>query len=89
MEIVMQVEALLVLLLIGAIAGFLAGVIVSGYGYGPVGNIVIGIIGAMLGGWLLPRLGLFAGTDTVGQIISATFGAVALLLILGVVRRIA
>ncbi len=85
----MQVEALLVLLLIGGVAGFLAGTIVKGYGYGLVGNIVVGIVGAVMGGWLLPRLGLFAGTDIIGQIISATIGAVALLVILGVVRRIA
>ena len=85
----MQVEALLVLLLIGAVAGFLAGVIVKGYGFGVVGNIVIGIVGAVVGGALLPRLGLFTGADIIGQIISATIGAVALLVLIGVVRRIA
>lgn len=85
----MQAEALLILLLIGAIAGFLAGIIVKGYGYGLVGNIIVGIVGAVFGGWLMPRLGLFTGTDIIGQIISATIGAVALLVILGVVRRIA
>jgi uncharacterized membrane protein YeaQ/YmgE (transglycosylase-associated protein family) len=85
----MQVEALLVLLLIGAVAGFLAGVVVKGYGYGLVGNIVIGIVGAMIGGWLLPRLGLYTGGDIIGQIIAATLGAIALLLVIGVVRRVA
>ena len=85
----MQVEALLVLLLIGAVAGFLAGLIVKGYGFGVVGNIVIGIVGAVVGGALLPRLGLFTGADIIGQIISATIGAVALLVLIGVVRRIA
>ncbi len=85
----MQVEALLVLLLIGAVAGFLAGVIVKGYGFGVVGNIVIGIIGAVVASALLPRLGLFTGTDIIGQIISATIGAVGLLVLIGVVRRIA
>ena len=85
----MQVEALLVLLLIGAVAGFLAGVIVKGYGFGVVGNIVIGIVGAFVGGALLPRLGLFTGADIIGQIISATIGAIGLLVLIGVVRRIA
>jgi uncharacterized membrane protein YeaQ/YmgE (transglycosylase-associated protein family) len=85
----MQMEALLILLLIGGVAGFLAGTIVKGYGYGLVGNIVVGIVGAVFGGWLLPRLGLFANADIIGQIISATIGAVALLLVIGVVRRIA
>jgi uncharacterized membrane protein YeaQ/YmgE (transglycosylase-associated protein family) len=85
----MQVEALLILLLIGAAAGFLAGVIVKGYGFGAVGNVVVGIVGAVFGGWLMPRLGLFAGGDVIGQIISATLGAVVLLVLISFVRRIA
>lgn len=85
----MQVEALLVLLLIGAIAGYLAGIIVKGYGFGLAGNIVVGIVGAVLAGAVLPRLGLFAGGDIVGQIISATIGAVGLLAAIGLVRRLA
>ena len=74
-------------LIIGAIAGFLAGLIVTGYGFGPVGNIIVGILGALLGGAILPRLGLFTGGDLVGQIISATLGAVLLLFLIGLVRR--
>ncbi len=85
----MQFEGLLILLLIGAVAGFLAGVIVKGYGFGVVGNIVVGIVGAVFGGWLLPRLGLFPGGDIIGQIISATLGAVALLAAISLVRRVA
>ena len=80
---------LLVLLLIGAVAGFLAGVIVKGYGFGVVGNIVVGIVGAFIAGAVLPRLGLFPGGDIIGQIISATIGAVGLLVLIGVVRRVA
>ncbi len=83
----MAVEALIVWLVIGAIAGFLAGLIVTGYGFGTVGNIVVGILGALLGGALLPRLGLFPGGDIVGQIVSATLGAVLLLFLIGLVRR--
>ncbi|MDX2290400.1 MAG: GlsB/YeaQ/YmgE family stress response membrane protein [Hyphomicrobiaceae bacterium] len=85
----MPAEALLIWLLIGAVAGFLAGVVVKGYGFGIVGNIVVGIIGAVLAGALLPRLGLYPGTDLVGQIVSATLGAVALLLLISLVRRVA
>ena len=85
----MQVEALLILLLIGAVAGFLAGVIVKGYGFGVIGNIVVGIIGALIAGALLPRLGLFPGGDIIGQIVSATLGAVVLLVVVGLVRRVA
>jgi uncharacterized membrane protein YeaQ/YmgE (transglycosylase-associated protein family) len=84
---VMQVEALLILLLIGAIAGFLAGTIVKGYGFGVVGNIIVGIVGAVFGGWLLPQLGLFTGGGMLGQIITATLGAVVLLILIGFVRR--
>ena len=83
----MQVEPLLILLVIGAVAGFLAGVIVEGYGFGLVGNIVVGIVGAVVGGWLLPQLGLFPGGNLTGQLISATAGAVVLLLLITFVRR--
>lgn len=85
----MQVEALLILLLIGAVAGYLAGVIVKGYGFGVVGNIVVGIVGALVAGAVLPRLGFFPSADIIGQIASATIGAVGLLVVIGLVRRIA
>jgi uncharacterized membrane protein YeaQ/YmgE (transglycosylase-associated protein family) len=84
----MQLEPLLVLLAIGAIAGYLASQIVKGYGYGLLGNIGVGIVGAFLGGWLLPRLGLYPGGDIIGQIVSATLGAVVLLGVAGFFRRI-
>ena len=83
----MQVESLLILLLIGAIAGFLAGTIVKGYGFGVIGNIIVGIVGALFGGWLLPQLGLGTGGGMLGQIITATIGAVVLLILIGFVRR--
>ncbi|MEQ1649760.1 MAG: GlsB/YeaQ/YmgE family stress response membrane protein [Hyphomicrobiaceae bacterium] len=84
----MQIEPLLILLLIGAVAGYLAGIVVKGYGYGLVGNIVVGVVGAVIGGWLLPRLGLYTGGDIIGQIVAATLGAIALLVALGLVRRV-
>jgi uncharacterized membrane protein YeaQ/YmgE (transglycosylase-associated protein family) len=83
----MQVEPILILLVIGAVAGFLAGVIVEGYGFGLIGNVVVGIVGAVLGGWLLPQLGLYPGGNLTGQIVSATAGAVVLLLLISFVRR--
>jgi uncharacterized membrane protein YeaQ/YmgE (transglycosylase-associated protein family) len=85
----MQIESLLILLLIGAVAGYLAGLIVKGYGFGVVGNIIVGIVGAVVGGWLLPRLGLFTGGGVLGDIISATIGAVVLLILIGFVRKVA
>ena len=83
----MAIESLIVWLFIGAVAGFLAGLIVKGYGFGTVGNIVVGIIGSIFGGALLRRLGLYTGGDLVGEIISATAGAVILLFVIGLVRR--
>ena len=83
----MPLEAVLVWLIIGAIAGYLAGVIVTGYGFGVVGNIVVGIVGAFIGAWLFPRLGLFPGGGLLNQIIVATIGAVILLVLIGLVRR--
>ncbi|PPC86821.1 MAG: GlsB/YeaQ/YmgE family stress response membrane protein [Hyphomicrobium sp.] len=84
----MALESLIILLVIGAIAGFLAGLIVKGYGFGVIGNIVVGIVGAFIGSWLLPQVGFaIGGEPIVGQIISATIGAVILLVLLGVLRR--
>jgi uncharacterized membrane protein YeaQ/YmgE (transglycosylase-associated protein family) len=74
-------------LIIGGIAGWLAGLIVRGAGFGVIGNIVIGIIGALVAGWLLPQLGVSLGSGTVRDIINATIGAVVVLVILSLVRR--
>ena len=83
----MTVESLLVFLIIGAIAGWLAGLIVRGFGFGLVGNIVVGIVGAFIAGWLLPGLGLGL-TGIVGSIVYAMIGAVILLVVIGLIRRV-
>ena len=83
----MTVESLLIFLLIGAIAGWLAGVLVKGYGFGLVGNIVVGIVGAFLAGLIFPAIGLGFGGGILGTILYATLGAVVLLLIIRVVKR--
>lgn len=85
----MAAETLLVWIIVGAVAGFLAGVLVKGYGFGVVGNVVVGIIGAFLAGWLLPRLGVSfsIGNPLLTSIAYATTGAVVLLVLLGLVRR--
>ncbi|ALK07905.1 GlsB/YeaQ/YmgE family stress response membrane protein [Blastochloris viridis] len=83
----MSIEALIVLVIIGAIAGWLAGLIVTGYGFGLAGNIVVGILGAFLGNWLLGASGLMFGTTILGAIIRALIGAIVLLLLLRLVRR--
>ena len=83
----MGIESLIIFLVVGAIAGWLAGLIVKGYGFGLIGNIVVGIIGAFIAGWLLPRLGIHIGRGLIGSTIHATIGAVLLLFVLGLVRR--
>ena len=82
----MTLESLLVFLIVGAVAGWLAGVIVKGHGFGLVGNIVVGIVGAFIAGWLLPGLGLPL-SGIVGSIIYALIGAVILLVIIGFIKR--
>ena len=74
-------------LVIGAIAGWLAGQIVRGARFGLLGNIVVGIIGSLLASWLLPQLGVSLGSGTARDIINATIGAVVVLVILSLVRR--
>ena len=74
-------------LIIGGIAGWLAGKIVRGAGFGLIGNIVIGIIGAFLASWLLPQLGVSLGAGWVRDIINATIGGVIILVILSLVKR--
>jgi uncharacterized membrane protein YeaQ/YmgE (transglycosylase-associated protein family) len=83
----LSTESLLIILLVGAVAGWLAGQIVRGYGFGLLGNIAIGIVGALLGSWLFPNLGIFLGSGIVASIVNATIGAVIVLFILGLVSR--
>ncbi|MDR7127044.1 GlsB/YeaQ/YmgE family stress response membrane protein [Pseudotabrizicola sp. 4114] len=83
----MAIEALLIILLVGAIAGWLAGQIVKGYGFGLLGNIVVGIVGALFAGFLFPRIGLGLGGGILGSIIAATLGAVILLFLIRLIKR--
>ncbi|MGB6415893.1 MAG: GlsB/YeaQ/YmgE family stress response membrane protein [Pseudolabrys sp.] len=83
----MSLEALIVLIIVGAIAGWLAGIIVKGMGFGLIGNIIVGIVGAFIGSWLLGYLGVHIGGGFVGSIINATIGAVILLFVISLVKR--
>ena len=78
----MSGESLLVILFVGLVAGWLAGQIVRGTGFGIVADICIGIVGALIASWLLPRLGIHLGAGIVAAIIAATIGAVLLLIVL-------
>ena len=82
----MELQTLLIILAIGAVAGWLAGVIMKGGGYGLLGDIVIGIIGAFIGGFLFSLLGISAG-GLVGQIITATVGAIVLIFVLRMFKK--
>jgi uncharacterized membrane protein YeaQ/YmgE (transglycosylase-associated protein family) len=82
-----DLTALVVIIIIGAIAGWLAGQIVKGSGFGLVGDIVVGIIGALVAGWLFPRIGLSLGGGIIGSIISAAIGAIIVLVIVRLVKR--
>jgi uncharacterized membrane protein YeaQ/YmgE (transglycosylase-associated protein family) len=84
----MTIEAILIILFIGAVAGWLAGVLVQGTGFGLIGDIIIGIIGAFIAGWLLPRIGIHIGGGIISAIINATIGAVILLVVIKLVRRV-
>lgn len=77
---------LLIFLLIGALAGWLAGLVMKGRGFGVIVNIIVGVIGAYFGGWLLPKLGVSFGGD-MGMFITAFIGAVILLAIVGLIKR--
>jgi uncharacterized membrane protein YeaQ/YmgE (transglycosylase-associated protein family) len=83
----MGIESIVILLIIGAVAGWLAGQIVDGFGFGLVGNIVVGIVGAFLASLILPRIGLGFGGGILASILHATIGAVILLVLLKVVKR--
>lgn len=83
---ILNIEGLLVFLVIGAIAGWLAGLLVKGGGYGLLGNIVIGVVGATIGGSIFSAMGVATG-GLLGAIITATVGAVVLLFIVRLIKR--
>ncbi|HEX2802205.1 MAG TPA: GlsB/YeaQ/YmgE family stress response membrane protein [Phenylobacterium sp.] len=83
----MESHTLIAWLVIGAIAGWLAGTFVKGGGFGLIGDIVVGIIGAFIGGWLAGVLHINVGSGWVSTILTAAAGAVLLLVLLRAVRR--
>jgi uncharacterized membrane protein YeaQ/YmgE (transglycosylase-associated protein family) len=85
----MDVQALIIWLVVGAIAGWLAGVVVKGSGYGLIGDIVVGILGGLIAGWLLPQVGIVIGSGIIAAIIDAFIGAVILLIALRLIKRVA
>jgi uncharacterized membrane protein YeaQ/YmgE (transglycosylase-associated protein family) len=84
----MDAESLIIWLIVGGIAGWLAGMVVKGGGFGLIGDIVVGIVGALIAGWLLPQIGIAIGGGIIAAIINAFIGAVILLLIVRLIKRV-
>jgi uncharacterized membrane protein YeaQ/YmgE (transglycosylase-associated protein family) len=85
----MEPQSIVIWLIIGAIAGFLAGLVMQGGGFGLIGNIIIGILGAIVAGYLFPRLGVSIpiADPLIRSIIVSAIGAIILLFVIGLVRR--
>ncbi|MEQ1675506.1 MAG: GlsB/YeaQ/YmgE family stress response membrane protein [Chitinophagaceae bacterium] len=83
----MDGTTILIILAIGAIAGWIAGLVFKGQGFGLLGNIVIGILGGVIGGWLMPKLGIHLGGGIGGTILIAVLGALALLLVVNILKK--
>ena len=83
----MSNESILVILFVGLIAGWLAGQIVRGTGFGIIGDILVGIVGALIASLVFPRLGLHLGTGLVSEIIYSAIGAIILLLVVRLLRN--
>jgi uncharacterized membrane protein YeaQ/YmgE (transglycosylase-associated protein family) len=79
-------ESVIVILFVGLIAGWLAGKVVRGAGFGIIGDIIVGIAGAFIASLLFPKLGIHLGTGLVSEIIYSAIGAIVLLLIVRLLR---
>jgi len=78
---------LILFLIIGAIAGWIAGKLLRGGGFGLIGNLVVGIVGAVIGGHLFSYLGVSAGDGLIGSLVTAVIGALVLLFIVGLIKK--
>lgn len=83
----MSLIAILIWIVVGAVAGWLAGLVMRGAGFGLVGNILVGIVGAVVAGFLLPKVGIVIGGNIVAAILNAFIGAVIVLFVIGLIRR--
>jgi uncharacterized membrane protein YeaQ/YmgE (transglycosylase-associated protein family) len=83
----MDATTIIIILAIGAVAGWIAGLVFKGEGFGLIGNIIIGILGGIIGGWLMPKLGIHISSGIGGSILIAALGALALLLVVNVLKK--
>ncbi|MCX7363492.1 MAG: GlsB/YeaQ/YmgE family stress response membrane protein [Alphaproteobacteria bacterium] len=82
----MSNESILVILLVGIVAGWLAGQVVRGTGFGLIGDLIVGIAGAFVAAWLFPHLNIHLGSGIIAEIISSALGAIILLLVVRLIR---
>ena len=82
----MSTESILVILFVGIVAGWLAGKVVRGAGFGLLGDLVVGIVGAFIASWLFPRLGISLGSSILSAVVFSALGAIILLLVVRLVR---
>ncbi len=83
----MAIGTLIITLLIGAVAGWIASTLIGGIGFGLIGNIVVGVAGAFLAGYLLPVVGVSLADGALGAILHATIGAIIVLILLKLLKR--
>jgi uncharacterized membrane protein YeaQ/YmgE (transglycosylase-associated protein family) len=84
----LSTESILVILVVGIIAGWLAGKVVRGAGFGLIGDLLVGIAGAFVAAWLFPKLGIHLGTGIIEEIIYSALGAIILLLVVRLIRGV-
>jgi uncharacterized membrane protein YeaQ/YmgE (transglycosylase-associated protein family) len=85
----MEMESVLITLALGAVVGWLAGLIVRGGGYGLIVNTIVGILGAFVGNYIFAELGITVGSGMAATLVSATAGAVVLVVIISLIRKLA
>jgi uncharacterized membrane protein YeaQ/YmgE (transglycosylase-associated protein family) len=83
----MDINSLLIILAIGAVSGWLAGIVMKGGGFGLIGDIIVGIIGAVVGGYIFGFFGISVGIGLIGSIVTATVGAIILLFVIRLIKR--
>ncbi len=85
----METQSIIIILVLGAVAGWLGGLVFKGSGLGLIGNIVVGIVGGFIGYWLLPKLGVHINTGKawLNYILTAAIGAVVLLALINIIFR--
>jgi len=83
----MDATGIIIALIIGALAGWIAGQVVKGGGFGLIGDIIVGIVGSIIAGYLFPHLGISLGGGFIGAVIASAIGAIILLAIIKLIRR--